>query len=56
MLESIAIAALVFGGLSSAVVVSDDEAVAKQANKPAVVEVQKTDIQKTEAAKSPFLN
>ncbi|MCG6941806.1 MAG: hypothetical protein LJE69_11230 [Thiohalocapsa sp.] len=57
MLEALAIAALVVGGVSTAAVVTEDEVAAKQDNKPAVVEVQQVDTHhKTEAAKNPFLD
>ncbi|MGD8275997.1 MAG: hypothetical protein PVJ30_08560 [Thiohalocapsa sp.] len=56
MLEALAIAALVVGGVSTAAVVTDENAVAKQDNKPAVVEVQKAETQQAEAAKNPFID
>ena len=56
MLETIAIAALVLGGVSTAAVVADDAAVSEQDNKPVAVEVQKAPVQKTDAAVNPFLN
>lgn len=56
MLETIAIAALVLGGVSTAAVVADDEAVSKQDKTPVAVEVQKAPEHKTDAVKSPFLN
>ncbi len=60
MLESIAIAALVVGGLSTAVVVTKDDAIAEQDKQPVVVEVQQEvhqdDTQMTGPAESPFLD
>jgi hypothetical protein len=56
MLETIAIAALVLGGVSSATLMSDDDAVAKEDSKTVAVEVQKADNQQAEAAKNPFLD
>jgi hypothetical protein len=56
MLETIAIAALVLGGVSTAAVVTDGEAVSKQDKKPVAVEVQKAPEHKSDAAKNPFLN
>jgi hypothetical protein len=56
MLETIAIAALVLGGVSTAAVVSDEHAVSEQNNKPVAVEVQQAPEQKAEAVKNPFLD
>lgn len=56
MLEALAIAALVVGGVSTAAVVTDEQAVAKQDSRPAIVEVQKADTQQTDPAQTPFLD
>jgi hypothetical protein len=57
MLETIAIAALVVGGLSGAAAVATDEStVAEQDSKPVAVEVQKADTARAEAPKNPFLD
>lgn len=57
MLETIAIAALVVGGLSGAAAVATDEsAVAEQDSKPVAVEVQKAETASAEAPTNPFLD
>ncbi|MGD2020397.1 MAG: hypothetical protein PVJ47_05040 [Thiohalocapsa sp.] len=60
MLETLAIAALVMGGVSTAAVVTDDQSVADaDRNKPAVVEVQNQEQSKAQesgASKNPFLD
>jgi hypothetical protein len=56
MLETIAIAALLVGGVSTAAVITDEEAVSKQDRQPVATEVQTAPAPEADAAKSPFLN
>jgi hypothetical protein len=58
MLETIAIAALVLGGVSTAAVVTDDNAVTAEDKQPMVAEVRITDAQTPErdGAENPFLD
>lgn len=59
MLETLAIAALVMGGVSTATIVTDDQAVADADRQTNTVEVQKQDQRETRqanAAENPFLD
>ncbi len=56
MLEAIAIAALVVGGVSTATTINDGEAVAAEERKAVAVEVQQDGRARTERATNPFLD